>query len=120
MLVLVPAMLIGLGAAASARDIALLCRIDGSPYLGFNIRVDLENSAVTVDETARSSRYVATITAERIEYSGGMFTTRIDRVSGNWEAWSYTGTMSARGSCQQTDDQRRLDQNIGCCLKLKE
>jgi hypothetical protein len=53
-------------------------------------------------------------------YSAGMFTARTDCHNEDWVAWSYTGTMSARGSCQQTDDRRRLDENICCSVKRGE
>jgi hypothetical protein len=119
-LMLALTILIGLSAFADSREVSLLCRVDGAPHPGFNIRADLENSALTVDEQSRSSHYVATITPDYIEYTVGMFKTRIDRNSGDWVAWSYTGRMSARGSCQKTDDQRRLEENICCYLKPRE
>jgi hypothetical protein len=103
--------IIGLSASAHADNFFLLCRTDGA-FVGFNIKVDLASSTLTVYEPTRTRRYPATITPDAIEYSAGMFATKIDRKSGGWVAWSYTGTMSARGSCQQTDDQRRLEENI--------
>jgi hypothetical protein len=115
-LMLTSAILIGLGAAAEAREIFLLCHLDGASHPGFNIAVDLERSTLTVDDQLRSSHYEAKITPDYIEYNAGMFSTRIDRKSGDWAAWSYTGS-AAKGSCQQTDDQRRLDQNICCYVK---
>jgi hypothetical protein len=102
---------IGLSASAHAEDLFLLCRTDGA-FAGFNIGVDLANSALTVYEPTRTRRYPATITPDAIEYTAGMFATTIDRRSGDWVAWSYTGTMAGRGSCQQTNDQRRLEENV--------
>lgn len=101
---------IGLSVSAHARDVFLLCRIDGA-FAGFNIRLDLDHSALTVYEPARTRSYAATITPDTIEYSAGTFQTRIDRRTGDWVAWSYMGAMS-RGSCQQTDDERRLEENV--------
>ena len=112
-LILFSAILIGLSASADARDVLLLCRGEGGPSVGFNIKVDLENSALTKYEPGGRSHYVATITPEYIEYLHGMIMTRIDRNSGDWGAWSYTGTMMGKGSCQKTDDMRRLESP--CC-----
>ena len=39
--------------------------------MGFNIKVDLENSALTKYEPGGRSHYVATITPEYIEYRVG-------------------------------------------------
>jgi hypothetical protein len=118
-LILSSAILIGLSGSADARDVLLLCRGEGGPSVGFNIKVDLENSALTKYEPGGRSHYVATITPEYIEYPHGMIMTRINRNSGDWVAWSYTGTMMGKGSCQKTDDMRRLE-SLCCYPKPRE
>lgn len=119
-LILASAILTGVSASADARGVFLLCRVDGAPsWPGFNIRVDLENSAVTRYDPGRSSYHEATIAPDYIEYRQGMYQTRIDRNSGDWVAWSYTGSM-AKGSCEKTDDPQRLEHNICCYLKPRE
>jgi hypothetical protein len=112
-LMLVAAILMGLGATTDAREIFLLCHADGDRYGGgFDIRVDLDNSALTrYDRVGRSSRSQAIITADSIEYRLGTFDMRVDRKSGDWVGWSYTGQM-AKGSCQITDDPRRLEKDL--------
>lgn len=119
-LILASAIFIGLGASAHARELFMLCHADGVPYGGFDIRVDLETSALTeYDHQDRSKRYQATITRDYIEYSRGMWLTRVDRKSGDWVGWSYTGQM-AKGSCQLTDDPRRLEKDLCCFVKPRQ
>jgi hypothetical protein len=113
---LVSAILIGLSSSADARDVLLLCHLDGpQSWPGFNIRVDLENFAVTRYDPGRFSRHEATITFDYIEYTEGMFLTRINRNSGDLVSSSYTGTI-VRGSCEKTDDHVRWEENICCSL----
>ena len=116
-LMLAAAIVIGLSAAAHARELSFLCHLDGISDSGFNITVDLEHSALTVHERIRTLHSDARITPDYIEYNEGMYQMRIDRKSGGWLASSYTGS-TARGSCQQTDDQQRLERNICCALKI--
>jgi hypothetical protein len=115
-LMLVSAILMGLGATADTREIFLLCHADGDRYGGgFDIRVDLDSSALTrYDHVGRSSRSQAIITTDSIEYHLGTFDMRVDRKSGDWVGWSYIGQM-AKGSCQITDDLRRLEKDL-CCI----
>ena len=119
-LILASTILTGLSVSADARDIFLLCHVDGArSWPGFNIRVDLENSAVTRYDPGNSSRTQANITPDYIEYSEGMYETRIDRNSEDWVAWSHTGSM-AKGSCEKTDDPQRLEHNICCDVRPRE
>ena len=119
-LTLVSAILIVFSASADAREIFLLCHADGAPYGGFDIRVDLETSALTeYDHQDRFKRYQASITPDYIEYNRGIWLTRIDRKSGHWVGWSYTGAMS-RGACQITDDPRRLEKDLCCFVKPRQ
>ena len=117
-LVLASAILIGLSAFAHARELFLICHVDGAQYgSGFDIRVDLATSAMTeYDHVGRSSRSEAIIAPDYIEYRRGMFRMRIDRKSGDWVGWTYTGQM-AKGSCQITDDVRRLERDLCCIVK---
>ena len=98
----------------------MLCHADGVPYGGFDIRVDLETAALTeYDHQDRSKRYQATITPDHIEYNRGMWLTRINRMNGDWVGWSYTGQMT-KGSCQITDDPRRLEKDLCCFVKPRQ
>lgn len=108
-LLLASAILIGLSASAAAREVFLMCRTNGVPYAHFDIAVDLETSVLTFHH---DRDHQATITPDYIEYHSAMVTTRFNRKSGNWQGWTYAGTMNAQGSCQITDDRRRFEDDI--------
>jgi hypothetical protein len=113
-LMLASAIIVGLSASADAREIFLFCRTDGAaPYLRFDIGVDLEASVLTFYyDQEHSSRFRATITPDYIQYHQAMTTTRFDRKTGDWVGWTYAGTMNGKGSCQITDDRRRLEEDL--------
>src|SRR5271170_5659619 len=92
-----------LSAPANAREALLVCAYQGSPGVRFNLRVDFDNSLVTYSSPDGSSRYHATITADNIEYSGGILRTRVDRVNGDFVIWNSAGKRIGSGSCNKVN-----------------
>lgn len=110
-LMLVAAILMGLGATGDAREIFLLCHAEDDQYGGgFDIRVDLDTSALTqYDHVGRSSPSRAIITTDSIEYHLGMFEMRVDRNSGGL----------GRLELHRTDGQGLLPDNGRCAAPGK-